>query len=197
LFAAFNAPGGTVRGAYGIVFQARQTVAYTVGKHAYRAGFEVWANRDTTVFGLAPNGEYTFGGGTVYSPVVLQSVSGRHQILPGDPLPDSLSAFLTATPFSYDLSVSPPQFPQGDHIGWSALRREAYNTYFQDTWQALTRLTVNYGLRYEFNTPFREPADRTSGPVFLRTQQAIEQQYLVNLQPPLKVIGKAGARGLG
>jgi hypothetical protein len=186
LYAAFNAPGGTITGAYGNVFQARQTVAHTSGKHAYKVGFEVWANRDTTVFGLAPNGEYTFGGGTVYAPVAIESVSGRHQILPGDPMPDSLSALLTATPFSYDISVSPRQFPQGDHIGWTALRREAYNAYFQDTWKALTRLTVSYGLRYEFNTPFREPTNRTSSPVFFRTTTGIEQQFLVNPQPPLK-----------
>jgi hypothetical protein len=57
-------------------------------------------NRDTSVFGLAPNGEYTFGGGTAYSPVTIRSVSGRRTVLPLDPLPDSLTAFLTATPFS-------------------------------------------------------------------------------------------------
>ena len=43
-------------------------------------------------------------------------------------------------------------FPQGDHIGEVAVRREAYNFYFQDAWKVSPRLMLNYGLRYEVTT---------------------------------------------
>ncbi len=184
LYEAFNAPGGTITGSYGNVYQARQNVSYVHGTHTFKAGFEVRANRDTTVFGFNPNGEYTFGGGTAYSPVEIPSRSGLHNIHPGDPLPDALTGLLTATPFSYSIAVSPATFPQGDHLGWTAIRREAYNAYFQDTWIVSSRLTLSYGMRYEFNTPLREPTKRTSEPVFVNLPGGGRRQaLLVNLDP--------------
>jgi hypothetical protein len=143
----------------------------------------VRVNRDTTVFGFNPNGEYTFGGGAAYAPVEIPSRSGLHDIHPGDPLPDALTGLLTATPFSYSIAVSPATFPQGAHLGWTAVRREAYNAYFQDTWIVSSRLTLSYGMRYEFNTPLREPTKRTSGPVFMNAPGGRRQALLVNLEP--------------
>ena len=81
-------------------------------------------------------------------------------------LPDSLSGLLTATPFSYTVTAAPPLFAQGERMGDSAVRRDAYNFYFQDNWKVSQRLAINYGLRYEVNTPIGEGADRTSGLVF-------------------------------
>ncbi|PYT29129.1 MAG: hypothetical protein DMG58_16870 [Acidobacteria bacterium] len=183
LYEAFNAPGGTITGAYGNVYQARENVSYIHGKHTFKAGFELRVNRDTTVFAFYPNGEYTFGGGTAYAPVEIPSRSGLHDIHPGDPLPDALTGLLTATPFSYSIAVSPAAFPQGDHLGWTAVRREAYNAYFQDTW-IVSSLTLSYGMRYEFNTPLREPTKRTSGPVFMNLPGGGRRQaLLVNLEP--------------
>ena len=40
LFEAFNSAAGSVMQAYGNLFQGRQTVSYTAGRHAMRAGFE-------------------------------------------------------------------------------------------------------------------------------------------------------------
>ena len=167
LYESFDGPGGTVTGAIGNLLQARQNFTSARGAHTFKFGGEARFNRDTTIFGIAPNGEYTFGGGTAYAPARIPSDSGQHDIQAGDPLPDALTGLLTGTPYSYDLSVAGPNFPSGDHIGETALRRDAYNFYYQDTWRASPRFTLTYGVRYEIETPIAEANHLLSTPVFL------------------------------
>jgi len=122
---------------------------------------------DSTIFGTAPNGAYSFGGGTAYSRFAIKSASGNHDIAVGDPLPDSLTGLLTATPYSYNISAPADFTPVGGKFDEAGVRREAYNFYFQDTWKATPRLTFSYGLRYEVNSRIHEATNRTSLPVFL------------------------------
>lgn len=183
LYEGFNTAGGNLTTVFGNLFQARQSGSYVRGNHTLKWGLEVRVNRDTTFFSMAPNGEYTFGGGAAYSPVAIRSRSGAHDIAPGDPLPDALTGLLTATPFAYSVSVAPDLFGLGEHMGDVAIRREAYNAYMQDAWKASARLSVSYGLRFEVNTPFREAAGKTSG---LVPGPAGAQRYLINLQPPFR-----------
>jgi hypothetical protein len=49
--------------AYGNLFQGRENVVFSTARHAFKAGFETRINRDTTYFGISPNGEYDFGIG--------------------------------------------------------------------------------------------------------------------------------------
>ena len=118
LFEAFNAPAGSVMQAYGNLFQGRQNVAFTTARHAFKAGAEVRINRDTTYFGISPNGEYDFGGGPAYyagSQTILSN-SGTHNMSPNGLLPDTLSSFLTGSPFVYSVAIAPPQVSGGDHM---------------------------------------------------------------------------------
>jgi len=192
LFQSYNAPGGSIFGSYSNLYQFREDMTTVHGQHTFKWGTEIRVNRDSTIFGVTPNGAYSFGGGTAYSPVFIQSASGTHNIGVGDPLPDSLLGLLTATPYSYAATVAAPFTPTGRKFDEAGVRREAYDFYFEDAWKVNSRLTLNYGLRYEVNSRIHEATKRTSGPRFLnpdgtfadyrdRNAQVI---FLVDPQPP-------------
>src|ERR1700733_1296856 len=162
LFQGFNSADGSIYGSFGNVYQFKHDMSYVHGSHTFKWGVEIRLNKDATIFGTNPNGLYTFGGGTAYSPVAITSASGQHNIALGDPLPDALTGLLTATPYSYTISAVAGLTPGGDKFDEAAVRREAYNFYFLDTWKATSRLSVNYGLRYEVNSRIKEANDRTS-----------------------------------
>ncbi len=193
LFEAFNSAAGSVTSSYGNLFQGRQSFSWTAGKHAVKAGAEFRANRDSTYFGTAPNGSYTFGGGTAYAPAAIRSLSGLHDIAAGAPLPDTLSALLTASPFAYTLAVAPSYFPQGDQIGVAAISRYNVNFFAQDTWKISDRVVLDYGLRYEVYTPISERAKRTANLVTIDGPNALYQQYRINPQPGYRL----DLKGLG
>lgn len=180
LYEAFNSNAGNVMAAISNFYQGQTSVSWTTGKHSFKAGGEFRANRDTTYFGTAPNGAYEFGAGTSYAPFAIRSLSGEHDIAAGAALPDTLSALLTAKPFTYSIAVAPTIFPQGDQIGVAAISRYGVNAYVEDTWKISPRWVLDYGLRYEVYTPITERAHRTSGFQFLSNGT---QQYVVNPQP--------------
>jgi len=191
LFEGFNSADGSIFGSYGNVFQLKHDMSYVHRGHAFKWGVDIRWNRDTSVFGANPSGAYVFGGGTAYSPVLIQSASGTHNILPGAPLPDSLLGLLTATPYEYSISAAYRLTPTGDKFDEAAVRREAYAFYFQDTWKATQRLSINYGLRYEVSSRIKEAYHRTSvatpvgpggNPADFLTPGAT-QQFLYNPQP--------------
>jgi Carboxypeptidase regulatory-like domain/TonB dependent receptor len=192
LFEAFDAPAGSILGSYSNLYQLKQDMTGLRGQHNFKWGVEIRANRDSTIFGTAPNGAYSFGGGTAYSPAAIPSASGTHDIAVGDPLPDSLTGLLTATPYSYNISAPAEFTPIGGKFDEAGVRRESYGFYFEDAWKATSHLTLSYGLRYEANSRIHEATKRTSLPVFLgsdgrptsyRNRNA-NQVFLINPQPP-------------
>ena len=162
LFQGFNTADGSIFGSYGNVYQIKQDMVYVHGTHSFKWGLEIRLNKDATIFGTNPSGVYSFGGGTAFSPVPITSASGLHNIQPGDPLPDALTGLLTATPYSYSITAAASVTPKGDKFDEAAVRREAYNFYFQDAWKISPRWTLNYGLRYEINSRIKEAKHRTS-----------------------------------
>ena len=192
LFQPYNQPSGSIFGSYSNLYQFKQDFSWIHGSHAFKWGTEIRVNRDSTIFGTNPSGLYEFGGGTAYSPVHITSASGTHDIQIGDPLPDSLTGILTATPYSYNTMGAASITPVGGKFNEAGVRREAYNFYFQDAWKARPNLTVSYGLRYEVNSRIHEATKRTSLPIFLGPDgkptgygdTAAHQEMLINPQPP-------------
>jgi hypothetical protein len=182
-FEAFNSAAGSVMTAFGNLFQAQQSFTVATGSHTLKFGGEVRFNRDTTYFGISPNGEYDFGGGTAYARTDIPSVSGTHDIHAGDPLPDTLTGLLSGSPFVYTVAVAPSYFSNGEHIGPAAINRNAGAIYAQDSWKLNSRFLLDYGIRWEVYTPITERAKRTSG--FLNTGNV--QEYVVNPQPGYKL----------
>jgi len=191
LYESINLVAGGFSVFYANRFQVRQNFQWIRGSHTFKTGAEVRANRDTWFGNFSRNGDYTFAGGAAYSPVAIRSASGLHDIAPGDPLPDALTGFLTATPYSYTVDQAPAGLPQGDRSGEVAIRRESYNFYFQDTWKVSPRLVLSYGLRYEVNSQMHAEDGRTAGLVYTdsagrRTGFAApgaQARYLLNLKP--------------
>jgi hypothetical protein len=179
LFESFNSAAGSVMQAYGNLFQGRQNAAFTTTRHAFKAGFEARVNRDTTYFGISPNGEYDFGGGAAYAPEFISSQSGKHNLQTGDPFPDTLSSFLAGSPFVYTVAIAPPYVSSGAHIGPAAISRNNFSFYLQDTWKLTPRFTLDYGVRWDLYTPITERAHRTSS--FLTVNGV--QEFVVNPQP--------------
>ncbi len=181
LFEAFNSPAGSVMQAYGNLFQGRENIDFTAGRHVFKAGAEVRVNRDTTYFGISPNGEYDFGGGAAYyaGSQTIQSASGTHNVTANGLLPDTLSSFLTGSPFVYTVAVAPPEISSGQHMGPAAISRNNIDFYVQDTWKVTERFTLDYGVRLEHYGSITERAHRTSG--FFNNNGS--QQFVVNPQP--------------
>jgi hypothetical protein len=192
LYQPYNQPSGSIFGSYSNLYQFKQDFAWVRRSHDFKWGTEIRINRDSTIFGVNPNGLYEFGGGKVYSPVEIKSASGTHDIAVGAPLPDSLTALLTATPYSYNIMGAADITPVGGKFNEAGVRREAYNFYFQDTWKATPHLTVSYGLRYELNTRIHEATKRTSLPIFTGPNgktvpywdRNAHQEVFINPQPP-------------
>jgi hypothetical protein len=183
LFEAYSSAAGSVMSAFGNLFQLQLNFAWTTARHAVKWGTEARLNRDTTYFGISPNGEYDFGGGTVYSPVFIPSASGLHDVEPGQPLPDTLSSLLLGFPYAYTVAVAPPYASSGAHIGPAAINRNDVNAYIEDRWKINPEWTLEYGLRYELYTPISERARRTSSFLNSFPPAGVGQEYLINPQP--------------
>lgn len=75
---------------------------------------------------------------------------------------NSLAGFLSGTPNAYSIIVGNPRM---------GLRRTEWQSYLQDDFRLRRNLTLNVGLRYEFNTPPTEAVNRIPSQYLLRTDK--------------------------
>jgi hypothetical protein len=89
--------------------------------------------------------------------------------------------FPTNNPFANFLMGAPVVFFQAGGDFHRGLRTFDLAGYAQDQWRATRKLTLNYGLRYEINSPFAEIRDRLN-------QFAPGQQSVVQPQAPAGIL---------
>src|SRR5580704_2761480 len=118
------------------ILQFIDHISYTAGKHAIKFGGELHRNGVTGgAFGNA-RGSLNFLGGTFTGPSGVAS-SQLEDFFAGWP---TLASVLSGDPTRH-------------------LHNWAYAGFFQDDWRVTRNLTVNFGLRYEFNSVVKEAHD--------------------------------------
>ncbi len=111
-------------------YQGSYSIAMTRGRHNLKFGAELDRQQINALFGIATNGFF------VFAPF---------------PASDSFASFLLGQ------SV---QFFQGGGQFDRGLRKWIVGGYAQDEWRVTPHLTLNFGLRYEVNTPYTEIRNR-------------------------------------
>lgn len=104
-------------------YQILDTATYTRGAHLLKLGFEFRANQQNGFRDVQARGTLNFTGAFTQNP-----------------LADLLLGLIT---FSSSAKVDNHQH----------LRTNSYNAFVNDSWRVRPRLTLNAGLRYEYNTP--------------------------------------------
>ncbi len=128
------------------------TVNYIFGKHQVRFGGEYRRNYMDLQYQRNVRGTFTFTGQATANAAIVS-------LLPAN-----------ATPYATDNSVGADVRAMADYLaGYVAsssftqgnLRRDIYQNTFslfaQDQYQLLQNLTLNYGLRYDYNAPINSP----------------------------------------
>ncbi len=137
--------GNTIQGPqarYDTTWQYADNVSWLRGSRAWKFGADYRAYEQNQLFDFINNGLFTFDG--------LGTQSGLVAPIPGlsAPLNDFARGFATVL----DQSNSNRQ----------AYRDKFFNGYAQNDWKVRRNLTLNLGIRYEYNAPLTELRDRVA-----------------------------------
>ena len=113
-------------------YQLQEGLSINAGRHALRLGFDARRIQHNGYLNLLTRGSMSFSGA-----------------LSGSGASDLLLGLLS---FSLQARADAIQTP----------RTTATNYYVQDDWKIAPNLTLNLGVRYEYNTPFTDPTNRMS-----------------------------------
>jgi hypothetical protein len=146
-------------------YLVNDSVTWVRGRHSMSIGGEfrrIHMNDLQVSFG-GVDGVFFVAPG-VPLPVSIPSASGLNNLAAGQPSPSALISMMVGAPSSYLFAASFPGYG-GPTVGAApryGIRRFHTNFWFQDDVNVNRKLTINYGLRYEFNSVPREIANRVS-----------------------------------
>ncbi len=129
-------------------FQLSDNFSWTVGKHSFKFGGEYRRLRYNQIGAVVPRGRFTWNG--QYT---------------GEPMADMLLGDMSGTEGQVGAPIA-------------SFRQNYIGLYLQDTWKISRKLTLNWGLRWEYESPFQDKNaaivnvdfrwDNSMEPVFVR-----------------------------
>ena len=149
---------------YSNVFQLDDNVSWTHGRHTTRFGAEFRRNQINGPFDLFVNGEYVFEDLSAFGIPSLSNNPSIENLLKGIPL-----VYVGVTPNGADSD--------------RGFRQSVFGGYVQDDWTATRNLTLNLGIRYEFNSNPSEAHGKESNIVNVATDKTVEVGKLMNSTP--------------
>jgi hypothetical protein len=137
--------GGTVdRGIWVTTYQGQSNVTSTRGSHTWRGGIDLqWAQR-TAQSGAGNMGSFTYDN-------TYTRAADTTNVFPAQQIGLSLAAFMLGMPSSVSIA---------DDSGFD-VRNQSLGSFVQDTWRVGRNLTVNLGLRFEWENGIKEVQDRS------------------------------------
>jgi len=145
IISGFTSYGNTVQGPqarFDNTFQYIDNVSWTRGRHNLKFGGEFRTYAQNQRFTFINNGYIYIDGGVTAEGIVPQ--------IPG------ISAALN------DFANGYATFFVQNSKGLQGYRTRAVNLFWQDNWKVRRTFSLNYGLRWEFNTPITELNDQAA-----------------------------------
>ncbi len=126
---------------YNNVWDFIQNVAISKGGHSYKFGAEYRPIKFPFFQVPSPHGNWTFDRRSTSAPVAAYQNTG-----------DAYASFLLGQVFNGQVSTN----------NFISSQKSAWAFYAQDDWKVNSKLTINYGLRYELFSPIDEKFGRQS-----------------------------------
>ena len=136
--------GGTVDGGIWVTnYQGQSTLTHLRGAHTWRGGVDMrWAQR-TSLDGTGNMGSFLFDN-------TYTRAADTTNVFPAQQVGLSLAALMLGMPTSASIE---------DNSGFD-VRNRYFGTFVQDTWRATQNLTLNFGLRFEYENGIKEKGNR-------------------------------------
>ena len=150
----FGSPQFYATNEYENVYQILDNVTKVVGNHTIKGGVDIQRIRFSTSQPTQPRGTYNFNGVTGNNANFYTGQQGVANT--GFGVADFLTSNMSSAAISNVFTSDDVRFNRAG--------------YLQDDWKASQRLTLNYGMRYDYSTPYLERHDNqaafipTSGP---------------------------------
>jgi hypothetical protein len=133
---------------FGNTFQWSDNLSKVVGKHTLKFGADLRRQQFNQMLYFTVNGNYSFLGGGANDPCLGGTV---------DPTTGVCSGQFDLFP-NYLLGL-PDTYSQGS-AQLEAVRSTSFYVYGQDSWKIRPNVTLNYGMRWELNTPLADLHER-------------------------------------
>jgi hypothetical protein len=144
---------------------AADKVNWNFGRNFLTLGVDYRYGQDNGfgVTSAGPNGQYTFNSGTTLTSAI-PSTDGGPTIAAGSASPSGLVSLMEGDALNYKRSTTIPGFgPAGGGGTWWGLRVWHIAPFIEDDIKFTPKLTVNVGLRYEYNSVPYEIENRLGG----------------------------------